>query len=142
MTIYVRAFIRSADADNLARLIPEARVHGQQKIVEEFYSSGAIGNIVRQFSDGSIGGQYVGDQIDDYIQDAKVVLIQIARQGRLDLEKSVGEIASYICLWIEQRVKRVARKDQRWRFSLSDSHGDMEKLLDMDDLESNFDEVL
>ncbi len=64
--------------------------------------------------------------MNDYVQDATVVLMQIARQEKLDLTKSAGEIASYVCLWIEQRVKRMARKDQRWRFSLLETAGDVE----------------
>ncbi|MBP1747996.1 MAG: hypothetical protein H6Q52_535 [Deltaproteobacteria bacterium] len=141
MTLYVRAFFRSIDTESFARLIAEAGVHGQQRIVEELYSAGAINNIVATILRRIDSGHYIGDQINDYIQDATVVLMQIARQDRLDLKKSAGEIASYICLWIEQRVKRVARKDQRWRFSLSDSPDDIEKLLDTDDLQLNFDET-
>ena len=141
MTIYVRALFRSIDTEKFSRIIAEAQVHGQQKIVEELYSAGVISNVVRAILGRIDKGHNIGDHISDYIQDATVVLIQIARQERLDLEKSAGEIASYICLWIEQRVKRVARKDQRWRFSLADSPGDIEKMLDMNDPQSNLEEA-
>lgn len=140
VTLYVRVFFRSMDAGSFSRLIAETQAHGQEKIVEELYSAGVITNIVRAILGRIDRGHYIGDQASDYVQDATVVLMQIARKGRLDLQKSAGEIASYICLWIEQRVKRVARKDQRWRFSLSDSPGDIEKLPDTDD-QLNLDEA-
>ncbi len=128
MTSYVRAFFRSISAEDFACLIAEAQVNGQQKIVEGLYSAGVVNNIVRAILGRIDKGRSIDDQINDYTQDATVVLIQIARQGRLDLNKSAGEIASYICLWIEQRVKRVARKDQRWRFSLVDSPDSIEQV--------------
>ncbi len=133
MTLCVRAFFRSMHTEEFSRLIEESRISGQEKIVENLYSAGVIANIVKSILGRIDRGHYIGDQIDDYIQDATVVLMQIARQGRLDLTKSAGEIASYICLWIEQRVKRVARKDQRWRFSLSDSPGGIENAFDVTD---------
>ena len=128
MTSYVRAFFRSISTEDFACLIAEAQVNGQQKIVEGLYSAGVVNNIVRAILGRIDKGRSIDDQVNDYIQDATVVLIQIARQGRLDLNKSAGEIASYICLWIEQRVKRVARKDQRWRFSLVDSPDTVEQV--------------
>jgi hypothetical protein len=128
MTAYIRAFFRSMNTPDFACLIADAQVDGQQKIVEELYASGVVNNIVRAVLRRIDRGRTIDDQINDYVQDATVVLIQIARQGRFDLTKSAGEIASYICLWIEQRVKRVARKDQRWRFSLVDMSGGLENV--------------
>jgi hypothetical protein len=128
MTAYVRAFFRSMNTEDFSCLIANAQKSGQQKMVEELYSAGVVNNIVRAILGRIDRGRSIDDQINDYVQDATVVLIQITRQGRLDLTKSAGEIASYICLWIEQRVKRVARKDQRWRFSQADPLGDVENM--------------
>lgn len=128
MTAYVRAFFRSMNARDFSSLIEHAQENGQQKMVEELYAAGVVNNIVRAILGRIDKDRSIDDQINDYVQDATVVLIQIARQGRLDLTKSAGEIASYICLWIEQRVKRVARKDQRWRFSLADPPGSLENM--------------
>lgn len=134
---YVRAFFRSMNVEEFSSLIAKARSNGQQEIVEELYAAGVIKSIVRAILGRIDKGHCINDQISDYIQDATMVLVQIARQDRLDLTKSAGEIASYICLWIEQRVRRVARKDQRWRFSLADLPGDVENRLAMvQDLES------
>ena len=140
MTLCVRVFFRSMDTETFSRLIAEARLQGQLKIVEGLYSAGVIANIVRAILGRIDKGHSVGDQAGDYVQDATVVLMQIARQGRLDLDKSAGEVASYICLWIEQRVKRMARKDQHWRYSLADSSDGIERLLDSNDLQSSFPE--
>ncbi len=134
MTAYVRAFFRSMNTGDFTCLIADARVNGQQKMVEELYSAGVVSSIVRAVLGRIDKGRTIDDQINDYVQDATVVLIQIARQGRLDLTKSAGEIASYICLWIEQRVKRVARKDQRWRFSLADMSGGLENVAEIDEV--------
>ena len=131
VTSYVRAFFRSMNVDEFSSLIAMARSDGQQKIVEELYAAGVINSVVRVILGRLDRGHFINDQINDYIQDATVVLVQITRQDRLDLTKSAGEIASYICLWIEQRVRRVAKKDQRWRFSLADSPGDAEKQPEM-----------
>lgn len=121
MASYARAFFRSMSAEEFARMIEDARSSGQQRLVERLYENKVIDNIVRTILGRIDRGHFVGDQLNDYIHDAVVVLIQIARQEKFDLTKSAGEIASYVCLWIEQRVKRVARKDQRWRFSLSET---------------------
>jgi hypothetical protein len=143
MTAYVRAFFRSINTRDFSCLIANAQEGGQQKMVEELYSAGVVNNIVRAILGRIDRGRSIDDQVNDYVQDATVVLIQITRQGRLDLTKSPGEIASYICLWIEQRVKRVARKDQRWRFSLADPSGDVENMPEAtDELEPYLDEIL
>lgn len=142
MTAYVRAFFRSMNTGDFTCLIADARVNGQQQIVEELYSAGVVSSIVRAVLGRIDKGRTIDDQMNDYVQDATVVLIQIARQGRLDLTKSAGEIASYICLWIEQRVKRVARKDQRWRFSLADMSGGLENVAETDEVpEAHFDHL-
>jgi len=142
MTLCVRVFFRSMDTETFSRLIAQARLQGQLKIVEGLYSAGVIANVVRAILGRIDKGHDVGDQVGDYVQDATVVLMQIARQGRLDLDKSAGEVASYICLWIEQRVKRIARKDQRWRYSLADSPDGIERLLDRDELQLSFPEPM
>lgn len=143
MTVYMRAFFRSMNTQDFSSLIIHAQEGGQQKIVEELYSAGVVSNIVRAILGRIDKGRSIDDQINDYVQDATVVLIQIARQGRLDLTKSAGEIASYICLWIEQRVKRVARKDQRWRFSLAALSGSIENVLEATEgCDKDLDEVL
>jgi hypothetical protein len=128
MVSYARTFFRSVDSEDFGRMIEDARSLGQQLMVERLYSRKVIDNVVRTILGRIDKGHCVGDQLDDYVQDATVVLIQVARQEKLDLTKSAGEIASYICLWIEQRVKRMARKDQRWRFSLSETTDDVEEL--------------
>ena len=143
MTVYVRAFFRSMNTRDFSSLIAHAQENGQQKMVEELYSAGVVNNIVRAILGRIDKDRSIDDQINDYVQDATVVLIQIARQGRLDLTKSAGEIASYICLWIEQRVKRVARKDQRWRFSLADPSGSVENMPETtESCDEHLDEVL
>lgn len=121
MASYARAFFRSLSADEFTRMIEDARSSGQQRLVERLYENKVIDNIVRTILGRIDRGHFVGDQLNDYIHDAVVVLMQIACQGKFDLTKSAGEIAAYVCLWIEQRVKRAARKDQRWRFSLSET---------------------
>ncbi len=123
---YARAFFRSMDADEFSLMVENARSSGQLWLVERLYSRKVIDGVVRTILGRVDRGHYLGDQLNDYIQDATVVLMQLARQEKLDLTKSVGEIASYICLWIEQRVKRMARKDQRWRFSLLETVDDLE----------------
>jgi hypothetical protein len=123
---YARAFFRSMGADEFSLMIENARSSGQLWLVERLYSRKVIDGVVRTILGRVDRGHYVGDQLNDYIQDATVVLMQLATQEKLDLTKSVGEIASYICLWIEQRVKRMARKDQRWRFSLLETADDIE----------------
>jgi len=123
---YARAFFRSIDADEFSLMVENARSSGQLWLVESLYSRKVIDGVVRTILGRVDRGHCVGDQLNDYIQDATVVLMQLASQEKLDLTKSVGEIASYICLWIEQRVKRMARKDQRWRFSLLETVDDIE----------------
>lgn len=123
---YARAFFRSMGTDEFALMIENARSSGQLWLVERLYSRKVIDGVVRRILGRVDRGHCVGDQLNDYIQDATVVLMQLARQEKLDLTKSAGEIASYICLWIEQRVKRMARKDQRWRFSLLETTDDIE----------------
>lgn len=127
MASYARAFFRSMSSEEFARAIEDARLFGQQRLVEKLYAKKVIDNIVKAILARIDRSHFVGDHLNDYIHDAVVVLIQIARQGKFDLTKSTGEIASYVCLWIEQRVKRAARKDQRWRFSLSETTTDIEE---------------
>lgn len=127
MASYTRAFFRSMSSEEFAQAIEDARLFGQQRLVERLYAEKVIDNIVKAILARIDRSHFVGDHLNDYIHDAVVVLIQIARQGKFDLTKSTGEIASYVCLWIEQRVKRVARKDQRWRFSLSETTVDIEE---------------
>lgn len=123
---YARAFFRSMGADEFSLMVEDARSSGQFWLVERLYSRKVIENVVRTVLGRVDRGHFVGDQLNDYVQDATVVLMQVASQEKLDLTKSVGEIASYICLWIEQRVKRMARRDQRWRFSLLETVDDIE----------------
>lgn len=126
MASYARAFFRSIDFDEFGRMVEDARSSGQQWLVERLYSKKVIDSVVKTILGRIDKGRFVGDQLNDYVHDAAVVLMQIARQEKFDLTKSAGEIASYACLWIEQRVKRMARKDQRWRFSLSETADDIE----------------
>jgi len=137
MASYARAFFRSMSSDEFARAIEDARSFGQQRLVERLYAKKVIDNIVKAILARIDRGHFVGDQLNDYIHDAVVVLMQIARQGKFDLTKSTGEIASYVCLWIEQRVKRAARKEQRWRFSLSETTVDLEESADNTDLDES-----
>jgi len=138
MASYARAFFRSMNSEEFARIIEDARSFGQQRLVERLYAKKVIDNIVKAILARIDRSHFVGDHLNDYIHDAVVVLIQIARQGKFDLTKSTGEIASYVCLWIEQRVKRAARKDQRWRFSLSETTGDLEESTDGTDFDETF----
>ena len=131
MTSYARSFFRSISYEDFVKAIGEADTAGQQVIVEKLYSHKVIDNVVKTILGKIDKGNFLGDQMNDYIQDAVVVIMKITREGRLDLTKTPGEIASYICLWIEQRVKRLARKDQRWRFSLYDTLGDIESCIDL-----------
>jgi hypothetical protein len=135
MASYARAFFRSMSSEEFARVIEDARSFGQQSLVERLYAKKVIDNIVKAILARIDRGHFVGDQLNDYIHDAVVVLMQIARQGKFDLTKSAGEIASYVCLWIEQRVKRAARKEQRWRFSLSETTVDLEESTDNADFD-------
>lgn len=131
MTSYARSFFRSINHEDFVQAIDEASASGQQILVEKLYSHKVIDNVVKAILGKIDKGNFLGDQVSDYIQDAAVVVMKIANDERLDLTKSPGEIASYICLWIEQRVKRLARKDQRWRFSLYDTEGDIENFIDI-----------
>jgi len=135
MASYARAFFRSMSSEEFAQAIEDARSFGQQRLVERLYAKKVIDNIVKAILARIDRGDFVGDQLNDYIHDAVVVLMQIARQEKFDLTKSAGEIASYVCLWIEQRVKRAARKDQRWRFSLSETPVDLEESTDNTDFD-------
>ena len=120
-TAYTRTFFRSVSADEFSDILEDARVLGQQWLVEKLYAKKVIRNIVKKVV-GRMDRAYLGeDRLDDYMHDAAVVLMQIAKQGRLDLSKTAGEIACYICLWIEQRIKRVVKKDLRWQSSLSET---------------------
>jgi hypothetical protein len=123
---YTRAFFRSVDSGEFSLMVENARSSGQLWLVERLYSGKVIESVVRTILGRVDRGHFVGDQLNDYVQDATVVLMQVAGQQKLDLTKSAGEIASYICLWIEQRVKRMARKDQRWRFSFLEVADDIE----------------
>jgi len=123
---YARAFFRSVDSGEFSLMVENARSSGQLWLVERLYSGKVIESVVRTILGRVDRGRFVGDQLNDYVQDATVVLMQVANQQKLDLTKSPGEIASYICLWIEQRVKRMARKDQRWRFSFLEAADDIE----------------
>jgi len=135
MASYARAFFRSMSSEEFAQAIEDARSFGQQRLVERLYAKKVIDNIVKAILARIDRGDFVGDQLNDYIHDAVVVLMQIARQEKFDLTKSAGEIASYVCLWIEQRGKRAARKDQRWRFSLSETPVDLEESTDNTDFD-------
>ncbi len=118
---YTRTFFRSLSVEEFSGILEDTRVLGQQWLVERLYAKQVIRGIVKKII-SRINRAYLGeDRLDDYIHDAVVVLMQIAGQGRFDLSKSAGEIACYICLWIEQRIKRVVKKDLRWQSSLSDT---------------------
>lgn len=118
---YTRTFFRSVSVEEFSGILEDTRVLGQQWLVERLYAKQVIRGIVKKII-SRINRAYLGeDRLDDYIHDAVVVLMQIAGQGRFDLSKSAGEIACYICLWIEQRIKRVVKKDLRWQSSLSDT---------------------
>lgn len=138
MTLYTRAFFRSVSADRFTCIIEDARTFGQQRLVERLYTDKVIGSIVRAVLSRIDRTYYGNDRINDYIHDATVALVQIAWQGKFDLSKSAGEIASYICLWIEQRVKRVAKKDQRWQLSLSETEDCLETPACSTDIETPF----
>ncbi len=126
MAAYTRTFFKAVSADEFSRMLEDARVLGQQWLIERLYTKQVIRNIVKKVI-GRIDRAYLGkDQLDDYTHDATVVLMQIAGQGRFDLSKSAGEIACYTCLWIEQRIKRIAKKDLRWQSSLSETGDDPE----------------
>ena len=46
------------------------------------------------------------DDLDDHTQEATVVLLNVAMNGKFNFERTPGEVTGYICQWNEQKTKR------------------------------------
>ena len=46
------------------------------------------------------------DDLDDHTQEATVVLLNVAMNGKFNFERTPGEVTGYICQRNEQKTKR------------------------------------
>lgn len=134
-----RLFFSTIEPDQLQVLMS---ANNQVKLVESLYARGTIPSVVRHIMKRWRGGMKnfseLSNDMDDCIQSTTWALLVIAKKDMMKLDRTPGEVATYICQWIEQKVKRVMTKEFRHKIFLD------EETRNIEDYQADpvFDEIL
>lgn len=126
---YTRIFFQTIQPEELNALM----ISGDQTaLVLEVHKRGTITAIVRSIarSRGVVSANAeteMVDTIDDYIQTSMVELLGLAARNKLKLHLSPGEIAGYICQWIEQKIVRRINSEFKSRETRAEKTKDIER---------------
>jgi len=137
---YTRLFFSTIEPDELKELMAAG---DQTAIITELHKKGTITAIVRSIarSRGALSANAnveMVDSVEDYTQTATLMLLTLAKNNRLRLHLTPGEIAGYICQWIEQKTTRRIRSEFKSRNTLAEKAKDIEEYSDL----PGFDDVL
>lgn len=126
---YTRLFFQTIQPEELNTLMISGN---QTALVLEIHKRGTISAIVRSIARarGAVSANAeteMVDTVDDYIQTAMVELLGLADRKRLKLHLSPGEVAGYICQWIEQKITRRIKSEFRSRNTLAEKTKDIER---------------
>jgi len=137
---YTRLFFSTIEPDELKELMT---VGDQTAIITELHKKGTITAIVKSIarSRGALSANAATEMVDsveDYTQTATLMLLTMAKNNKLKLHLTPGEIAGYICQWIEQKTTRRIRSEFKSRNTLAEKAKDIEEYSDL----PGFDDVL
>lgn len=126
---YTRLFFQTIQPEELNSLM----ISGDQTaLVLEIHKRGTVSAIVRSIARtwGAVSANAeteMVDTIEDYNQTAMVELLSLAARNKLKLHLSPGEVAGYICQWIEQKIIRRISSEFRSRETRAEKTKDIER---------------
>lgn len=114
-----RLFFTTIEPDQLQALMA---ANNQVGLVESLYARGTISSIVRyvakRWTPGMKHFSELSNDIDDCIQGTTWALLVVAKRNKMKLDRTPGEVATYVCQWIEQKVKRLMTAEFRHQLFL------------------------
>ncbi len=116
-----RLFFSTIEPGQLQALMA---ANDQIALVESLYARGTIASVVRhimkRWRSGMKNFSELSNDMDDCVQSTTWALLVIAKKDMLKLDRTPGEVATYICQWIEQKVKRIMTKEFRHKLFLDE----------------------